>query len=225
MIPRVHAVTLLRDGSVGVRHKNRRFVGDEQLWIRNMEAVLGVHMIERLWLSTDMDDVLECEFEERVCVDQRPARFCDPMTPSELVVLELLDRMDPVPDWVVLTQCTSPFLMSGEIEDGIEKVFQQGADAGFAAVPFGGFVYDDSGNPLTHSNDGPRPPRQLDKRRLWLETGAFYVMRTEKLYETGSRFCGGKAIPCEVVDGTNIDTEWDMLCATIRGCLLEDIAL
>jgi CMP-N-acetylneuraminic acid synthetase len=225
MFPSVHAITLLRDGSVGVRHKNRRFVGRDELWVRNLKAVLGVELIDHLWLSTDMDEVLGTEFGDRVRVDRRPERFCDPMAPSELVVLELIDRIDPTPDWVVLTQCTSPFLTSDEIEGGLGEVWTKGADAGFAAVPFGGFVYDDAGNALTHSNDGPRPPRQLDKRRLWLETGAFYVMRTEKLYETGSRFCGGRAIPCEVADGTNVDTEWDMLCAVLRGHLLEDIAL
>jgi N-acylneuraminate cytidylyltransferase len=93
---------------------------------------------------------------------------------------------------VAFLQATSPFIPSDALADAVAEVAAGRADSMFSAVETYGFLWrhgaDGTAEAINH--DAAHRPRRQDREAHHLETGAFYVLRTDGFRASGHRFFG-----------------------------------
>ncbi|KUL55182.1 transferase [Streptomyces sp. NRRL F-4489] len=216
MPPTVVAVIPARGGSKGVPAKNLAAVGGVPLVARAVRACRAARLVTDVVVSTDDAGIAEAARGAGAAVVRRPAELSGDTASSETAVLHALDAYEAGrgrrADAVLLVQCTSPFLLSEEIDAVAAAVVEGGADSALTVAPFHGFVWRDGG-PGTGDGgsgtgdegsgtrgEGPGAygvnhdktvrPRRQDRPQDLLETGAAYAMDAAGFRRTGHRFFG-----------------------------------
>jgi YrbI family 3-deoxy-D-manno-octulosonate 8-phosphate phosphatase len=97
---------------------------------------------------------------------------------------------------MVFIQATSPFIDPGDLDAAVARVEQGERDVVFAATPTHGFLWRersdaaDGASPVGVNHDPAARPRRQDREPEFLETGAFYVLRTDGFLQARHRFFG-----------------------------------
>ncbi|MDN5381735.1 MULTISPECIES: acylneuraminate cytidylyltransferase [Streptomyces] len=251
-VRRVLAVIPARGGSKGVPAKNLAPVGGVPLVVRAVRACRAARRVTDVVVSTDDGAIADTARRAGAEVVRRPAGIAGDTAPSEAAVLHALDVYEalhgsPV-DVVLLVQCTSPFLLPGDIDEAAAAVAERGADTAVTVAPFHGFVWRDAADgavtagtgAATADGGGARPagapaaggygvnhdksfrPRRQDRPQDLLETGAAYAMRAEGLREHRHRFFGRTELvrtdPARVLE---IDDPHDLARARALAPLLD----
>ncbi|GGP08684.1 N-acetylneuraminate synthase family protein [Nonomuraea glycinis] len=185
---RVLAVVPARGGSAGVPLKNLAPVGGVPLVARAVRACLRAELVDEVVVSTDHAGIAEAAAQAGARVVDRPAELSGATASSESAVLHALDALGEDPEIVVLVQCTSAFIDPEDLSAAVRKVLDGEADAVFSGMPTHEFLWTTAGAGINH--DPARRPRRQDLEAQFRETGAFYVMRTAGLRESGHRFFG-----------------------------------
>jgi YrbI family 3-deoxy-D-manno-octulosonate 8-phosphate phosphatase len=191
---RVMAVIPARGGSVGVPMKNLEPVGGRALVVRAVEACLATRLIDDVVVSSDHPTILDVARRAGARPVVRPAELSGPQATSESAVLHAVDQLPPAlaPQVVVLVQCTSPFIDAEALDAAIDAVVSGQADTAFSAIDNHAFLWrPDPVTGLTGVNHDPSyRARRQDREPEYRETGAFYVMGSDRLRAYGRRFVG-----------------------------------
>ena len=196
---RVLAIIPARGGSKGVPRKNLRHVGSKSLVGWAVHAARESRMVDRTIVSTDDPQIAR---EARMCgaeVDSRPPYLATDEALTAPVLVELVGRMDPKPDIVVLLQPTVPMRRAGLVDECIHKVAEDGYESALTAGPLH-FVWWKEQNSSDHIDEQgdwrcqcPRRPRRQDMRArelMWHEDGAVFAVRSDILLQTGNHVAG-----------------------------------
>lgn len=227
MTPVVLAVIPARGGSKGVPAKNLADVGGAPLVTRAVEAGRLAGRVTEVVVSTDDAAIADAARSAGAQVVPRPPAIAGDTATSETAVLHALDAYEAMNgrlvDVVVLVQCTSPFLTSGEIDAVAAAVLDGDNDTALTAAPFHGFVWRPEQAGATGVNhDKASRPRRQDRPEELLETGAAYAMRVDGFRKTGHRFFGRTALvrtdPARVLE---IDEPGDLTRARALAPLLD----
>jgi CMP-N-acetylneuraminic acid synthetase len=107
-----------RGGSKSIPLKNLAALGGRPLIDYVILAGQSWNGLERLVCSTDAPVIARRAGELGVEVDRRPAQLAGDETPVAEVARDFLGRGDPVhlPDWLILLQPTSPFVLVEHLE-------------------------------------------------------------------------------------------------------------
>ncbi|MGR8008733.1 cytidylyltransferase domain-containing protein [Streptomyces hypolithicus] len=227
--PRVLAVIPARGGSKGVPAKNLAAVGGTALVARAVRACLGAGHVTDVVVSTDDPAIAAAARGAGAEVALRPADIAGDTATSEAAVLHALDTHEAlhgaVVDVVLLVQCTSPFLTSGDVEGVCAAVVQDGADTAHTVAAFHGFVWREepgTGAAVGVNHDKAVRPRRQDRPQDFLETGAAYAMDAAGFRKAGHRFFGRTALvrtdPARVLE---IDDPHDLARARALAPLLD----
>ncbi|WP_219463554.1 N-acetylneuraminate synthase family protein [Nonomuraea rhizosphaerae] len=189
---RVLAVVPARGGSAGVPLKNLEPVGGIPLVARAVRASLRAELIDQVVVSTDHAGIAEAARKAGALVVERPEELSGATASSESAVLHALDALEADPEVVVLVQCTSAFIDSGDLSAAVRKVLDGEADSVVSGLATHEFLWTAAGAGINH--DPAVRPRRQDREPQFRENGAFYVMRTSGLRESGHRFFGTVAV-------------------------------
>lgn len=213
-----------RGGSKGVRRKNLQKVGGISLIGRAVRTAFAAPSVCRVVVSTDDDEIADEAVANGAEVVRRPSELAGDEASSESAVLHVLDTLDTSgvvareakPSAVtVLLQCTSPFINPDDLEAAIRRVATGQFDSVFSGAETHDFqwrVDEDVVSPIGHSASFRQ--RRQDRAQHFRETGAFYVMDTDKFRASGTRFSG--TIGVQAVDpywSLEVDTESDLKLA------------
>lgn len=193
---RVLAVIPARGGSKGVPGKNTEPVGGVPLVARAVGACRSAPTVTDVVVSTDSEAIAAAARAAGAEVIARPAAISGDTASSEAAVLHALGAFEELHsltvDVVLLVQCTSPFLTSGEVESVAAAVATGAADSAMTVAPFHGFLWradaDGSGAGVNH--DKAYRPRRQDRPQDLLETGAAYAMDAPGFRTARHRFFG-----------------------------------
>lgn len=206
----VVAVIPARGGSKGVPRKNVRRVGGVPLVARAIAAARATASIERVFVSTDDQEIAAVAQEWGAHVIARPAELADDEASSESVLLHALDALEDqgiIPEVLVFLQATSPFIDPRDIDVAIDLVAANEHDCVFSAIETYGFVWAaDAGIASGVNHDPSVRPRRQDREPHYLETGAFYVMDAAGFRDARHRFFGTVGL-VEVAERTAIEID------------------
>ncbi|MEV4926223.1 acylneuraminate cytidylyltransferase [Streptomyces roseoverticillatus] len=201
--PAVLAVIPARGGSKGVPAKNLAPIGGVPLVARAVRECRAARLVTDVVVSTDDPGIAATARGAGAVVVQRPAAIAGDTATSEAAVLHAMDAYEAMHGTevgtVLLVQCTSPFLTSGDVDGVAEAVVEGGADSALTVAPFHGFVWregreepeerqDSAAHGVNH--DKSRRPRRQDRPQDLLETGAAYAMRADGFRAARHRFFG-----------------------------------
>ncbi|WP_438486199.1 cytidylyltransferase domain-containing protein [Streptomyces sp. S186] len=236
MPPTVVAVIPARGGSKGVPAKNLAAVGGVPLVARAVRECRAARLVTDVVVSTDDAGIAAAARGAGAVVIRRPGDLAGDTATSEAAVRHAMDAYEaeagrPV-DAVLLVQCTSPFLVSEEIDAVAAAVVEGGADSALTVAPFHGFVWrdadpDDPAAPQATGGHGVNHdksfrPRRQDRPQDLLETGAAYAMDAAGFRAAGHRFFGRTELvrtdPARVLE---IDDPHDLARARALAPLLD----
>jgi N-acylneuraminate cytidylyltransferase len=216
----VLAIIPARGGSKGVPGKNIFPLSDKPLIAYTIKAALESRCVSRLIVSTDDKKIAEVSSLYGAETIDRPVEISGDYHQTELALLHVLDHLEAnekyTPNWLIFIQCTSPLILSKDIDEAYTVAVKGKYDSVLSAYEqhFMGrwqFGKEETVQPVNY-DPGKRPMWQ-ELPMEFVENGAIYVMRPISLKQTGTRFgerCGVYVMPPE--RSFQIDT-------------LEDIAL
>jgi CMP-N,N'-diacetyllegionaminic acid synthase len=125
---KIWAVVPARGGSKSIPRKNLVRVAGVPLLDYGVRAVQASGQATRIVCSTDDAAIADRARDLGIDVDQRPAHLATDDALVADVLRELLGRAPALPDWVLLVQPTSPFLLPQHVVALVEAA-QARADA------------------------------------------------------------------------------------------------
>ena len=203
----VLAIIPARGGSKGVPGKNVFPLAAKPLIAYTIEAALESRSVSRLIVSTDDKNIAEVSSLYGAETLDRPVEISGDYHQSELALIHVLDHLETneeyIPDWLIFIQCTSPLLLPEDIDEAYRVVVKGKYDSVFSAfeehfIPRWQFGRNEAVEPVNYEPN-KRPMRQ-EVPSEFVENGAFYIMRTDHLKRTGTRFgkkCGIYVMPLE----------------------------
>lgn len=113
------ALIPLRAGSKGLPGKNTRSLAGKPLFQHSIDHARSAG-IERLIVSTDIEELFDTDLGSDVCVAERPPELGADNTPMDQVLHHVLTRDFPGPGTIVLLQATSPLRDPSDIRRAID---------------------------------------------------------------------------------------------------------
>ncbi|MEU8528298.1 acylneuraminate cytidylyltransferase [Streptomyces sp. NPDC048629] len=229
----VLAVIPARGGSKGVPAKNLAPVGGVPLVARAVRACRGARLVTDVVVSTDDPAIADAARAAGAEAVHRPPSIAGDTASSESAVLHAMDAFEAThgrrADVVLLVQCTSPFLTSGDVDGVTAEVLHGPADTALTTAPSHGFLWRartaDPSDATGVNHDKAFRPRRQDREPEYLETGAAYAMDAEGFRRHGHRFFGRTAAvvtdPARVLE---IDDPHDLARARALAPLLDPVA-
>jgi len=215
---KVTAIIPARGGSKGIPCKNVRLLAGKPLVAHTIEQALKARLVTRTIVSTDDEEIALVSKEYGAEVVKRPSELATDTATSESALLHALDYLQRTegyePDLVVFLQCTSPMRQPADIDNAIEKLQCQGADALFSACQVEGFIWRDSKEALAPINYDPviRPCRQEVREEILEENGSIYIFKPWAIRKYNSRL-GGKIVTYRMprIYSFQVDIEEDLI--------------
>lgn len=208
-----------RGGSKGILKKNIRPVNGIPLVVRTIRAISNAIGINNVYVSTDCEEIAETARSNGASIINRPLDIAGDTATSESAILNAIDVLEnkKTPcDIIVFAQCTSPFTSSEEVKEAIHMVKSGEYQSVFSAKLNHSFLWkltsDREMLGVNHDKNKQRQRRQ-DLEDNFLETGAFYVFKTDTFRETQNRFCGKTGAVISKVNIIEIDEESDLVLA------------
>lgn len=213
----VIAVIPARGGSKGVEEKNLQRIGDDTPIGRAVRTCTLAKDVQEVFVTTDSDSIAEEARASGAKVIERPQELSSDESTSEAALIHALGEIDGPPKVVVFAQCTSPFTRSSDIQRGVEVVAKNAGDVAFSVVANKHFVWQEGdytlepvGHPLHYR------PRRQEMTSQYMETGNFYVFRSDKFLAARYRF-HGVVRPVVIEDHLSheIDSPRDLILARL----------
>jgi N-acylneuraminate cytidylyltransferase len=209
---RVVVVIPARGGSKGIPGKNLARVGGRPLVVRAVQAALAASLVDTVIVSTDDSDIAAAARAAGARVVVRPDELSGDTASSESALLHTLTQLETRPEVTVLVQCTSPFIGAEQLDTAVQRVLDGPEDVVFSALESHEFQWAESnGAVFGVGHSATFRPRRQDRAPHFRETGAFYVMRTAGLVESGHRFFGQIGVqPVPLAHATEVDSLDDL---------------
>ena len=185
-----------RGDSKGIPHKNLCILHGKPLIAWTIEAAKGAKRVDRIVVSTDEPKISSIAKQYGSEVIWRPAEISGDTALSESALLHVLEHLRQnqgyEPDIVIFLQCTSPLILSEDIDGIVQTFLNEGADSALAVVPFHDFLWKKNarGKAVGINHNKSVRIRRQDLKPQYQETGAIYVMKTKGFRKAKHRFFG-----------------------------------
>lgn len=215
------AVIIARGGSKSIPRKNVRPLAGKPMIVYTFEAALKSRRLERVFLSTDSEEIAALGRQCGVDVPcLRPAELAGDEVIGVLPVLHMVEWLEKhrnyTPDLVVLLQATSPLRPAEAIDEAIERLEKSGADAVVGVSPVEHHPYrmkqvDAQGRMINYVSLDKADVNRQTLPELFIVNGAVYVIRREVLLKGRSLFPDNTQVvvmPPETA--MDVDSPWDL---------------
>lgn len=187
---KVAAFIPVRGGSKSIPLKNIKNIAGKPLVYWTIEAALECSFIDKVFVSTDSQEIEECVTKlnnpKLAAIDRGPETATDTAT-SESALIEFCHKYEY--DYIFFIQATSPLLTSQDLTVAWEKYRSHKLDSLLSVVRQKRFIWQENQNgtaePLNY-NPLNRPRRQEFQGYL-VENGAFYLSACENILSSGCR--------------------------------------
>jgi N-acylneuraminate cytidylyltransferase len=219
---RTFAFIFARGGSKGIPGKNLRELGGQPLIVHSIKMAQRLDCIDRIFVSTDSDDIAAVARSHNVEVIGRPSELATDTAPEweawQHSISHVQNSLDAQFDVFLSLPCTSPLRAPADIERCISALSGD-VDVVISMTPsarspyFNMVVHDDTGHlRLVVGSSGFK--RRQDVPVVFDVTTVAYVSRPDFILNNNSLFDGkvtGVSIPRE--RAIDIDDEFDFLIA------------
>ncbi|KAF5083752.1 3-deoxy-manno-octulosonate cytidylyltransferase [anaerobic digester metagenome] len=207
-----------RGGSKGIPRKNLLPLLGFPLLSYAIKASIGSEYISRTIVSTDDSDIASIAVKYGAEVVIRPPDISGDEASSESALLHvlqtLIDRNEKIPDIIVFLQCTSPLMITEDIDNAIKTMLGKKADSCLSVSPSHSFLWKENSEEHAEGiNHVPRfRKRRQDMEPQYRENGAIYVMKTDGFLKVRHRFFGKTALSVMPPERSwEIDESFDVL--------------
>jgi len=215
-------IILARGGSQGVPRKNIRLLAGRPLIWYSLEAAQKANLVQRLIVSTDDEEIAETARSLGAEVPfMRPVELARHDTPSLPVLQHAVAYLEETegykPDAVVALQPTSPLRTGADIDAGITKLVETGADMVISVCeaehnPY--WMKRLEGDRLENfMGEGPQYYRRQDLPPVYRLNGAVYVYRRQYFQDPNRKDLDIRGIVMPQERSVDIDAEIDMIIA------------
>ena len=182
------ALIPLRGGSKGIPGKNLKELNGQPLCSYAINAALESEKIDEVWVSSEDKTIInfiKSKFP-KVKIRIRPAEFATDNASTESVILDLINSQSfNSRDQIILIQCTSPLIVSNDLNLALEQLEKSQLNSLLSGVEFKRFLWNKDGYPINY--DIYNRPRRQDFDGIFLENGAFYISTVETILKTKNR--------------------------------------
>jgi len=186
-----------RGGSKGVPHKNiAPFLG-QPLITHSIKYAMEASLVDRVFVSTDDDQISNISSEAGAEVIPRPAEIAGDTATTESAIshaIEWWQKNNLTPDIIILLQATSPLRPRNSLDLALEKFQEGGFDSLLSISPTHRFFWKIDGHTAVAEYDFMHRPRRQDMTEAdirYVENGSVYIFSLEHFKQTGNRL-GGK---------------------------------
>jgi CMP-N-acetylneuraminic acid synthetase len=208
-----------RGGSKRLPGKNIRLLAGRPLLAHTLFAIRNAGLGIPFAVSTDDSAIARVAEQHDARVIDRPGALASDTASTESVLVHALGFFKAegvTPSWIMSLQPTSPFLGGMTIRAFAEAI-SLSPDAQDCLMS----VTEDRGDFWLMQERGllnrlfpGAPRRQQDRKPLYLENSAIYIVRVSTLLETGSVIGGRvRGFPIDPMCGFDIHNEWDLRVA------------
>lgn len=173
-----------RGSSKGIPGKNLRPLLGEPLIVHTIRTAQAARLLERVIVSTDSEEIAAVAAAEKAETVMRPPDLAADESPTEdalIHVLETLDRRgEPLPEYVVTLEPTSPLRTPELIDTCVVLALSEDADAVITVAELSALVGRLEGTRFRYLDPGQPRRRQL-REPLYRESSTVYVTRTSHL--------------------------------------------
>ena len=222
------AIIPARGGSKGLPKKNLKELGGIPLLGRTVLAATKSKSVDAVYVTSDDPQILACAQHYGAETILRPETLSGDTASSESALshaLQEIEKNTALPQHFFFLQCTSPFLISQDLDDAFDTFRSKQADTLFSGSPFSHFVWRQAAETADFAgvnHDKSKRLRRQDREAEVLENGALYLMTTEGFLRHQHRFFG-----CTVthlmpsIRSLEIDTPEDFTLAQCLSPLVE----
>lgn len=187
------ALIPVRGGSKSIPGKNIKPLRGKPLLHWTLGAALAAERIDRVFVSSDSDDILRCAAElshPKLTLSKRSPELAQDQTSTEAVMLDFAAREQF--DRLVLIQATSPLTTTSNLDDALALFERQNADSLLTVTHEHRFRWAPRADGFVEATnyDPVNRPRRQDWSGELVENGAFYVCTRAGLLASGSRLHG-----------------------------------
>ena len=193
--------------------KNIKKIGGKTLVSRAISTLNNVKKLNDIYLYSSSTKIKEyIEKDLNYIFLKRPKYLDDDDITFKELLLEFVKEVQA--EYIVLLNCTSPFIKPYIIDDMIKKIeCGEIYDSAFAVTEIKNYCWYNK-KPLNFNIDNV--PKTQDLQPILVETSSLYIINVDYFKQTGRRI--GKKPYVKIVnyvDGWDIDTEDDLYIAKI----------
>ncbi len=189
----VVAIIPARGGSKGIPGKNITPVNGKPLISYTIEQALACQLIDRVFVSTDADDISQVSKAYGAEVVTRPEGISGDFSSSEdalMHTLEVLQTQSCYVTHVVFLQCTSPIRSADDISATLNLVLSEEYDSALSVVENHKFLWRAGEAGAIPVNYDPQNRKMRQSIEEYQENGSIYVMKAEDLLASKCRLNG-----------------------------------
>ena len=128
------AIILARGGSKGIPNKNIKIFNGLPLVAWSVIQAKISKKISKIYLSSDSNKILNIGKKYGAVPIKRPKRISGDKSRSESAILHLLNKINYVPDGVVMLEPTAPLRSPKDIDNCITNFYFNKLDTGFTGA-------------------------------------------------------------------------------------------
>ena len=195
---RTVAIIPARGGSKAIPRKNIIDFCGHPLISWTIACARKCSRLEAVYVSTDDDEIAAVATRYGATIIERPKEISGDTATSESALIhacEVIRTNGILPDTVVLLQATSPLRETSELDGALKKFAEGTLDSMFSgAEPEDMLLWSERPSGFESLNfDYKSRKRRQDashESRLWIETGSFYITKTDWLLSRENRLGG-----------------------------------
>jgi N-acylneuraminate cytidylyltransferase len=194
------AIIPARGGSRGVPRKNIIDFHGKPLIAWSIEDSLNSKYIEKVFVSTDDEEIASISRKFGAEVIIRPAEFSTDAATSESVLKHAIISKDLSKcEYIIFLQATSPLREASDLDDAVDHIRKEQADSLFSGSYVGEFNLwrQKAGKLLSVNYDYKNRLRRQDAEQAYgkqyLENGSFYIFKPKTFLGEENRL-GGRIV-------------------------------
>ena len=214
---KVIGVVPARSGSKGLRNKNLKKIGDKTLLELAVKVGVDSEIINDVYISTDCKNYEDISIKtgaKSICLRKKSLSKDD--VKSVDVVIDLINKLDVIYDYLVLLQPTSPIRKAKDIKKMFQLIVEKDADACVSLTkltephPNKLKIINNKGyvKSFLEGTSSELPRQHLPE--LFALNGSLYIIKLEALLSEKT-FFPNSTLPYLMKTKINIDTEEDFI--------------
>ena len=212
------AIIPIKHQSTRVPGKNYRLMNGYPLFYYIIMTLLQVKEINNIIIDTDSPTIkqqvpiffsqeIECQ---KISIYDRPEHLRDGSTPTNKLLLNVIQDLNLDADYFIQTHTTNPMLKSTTIQQALKQFLDQSLDyeSLFSVKTHYTRFYTKDGKDLNHNRFKLIPTQDLDP--IYEENSCLYIFRKETLEKYQARIAPKALLfPMNDIESSDIDWEED----------------
>lgn len=211
---KITAILPIKHTSTRVPGKNFRLMNDNPLFYYIIKTLLDSKHIENIVIDTNSPIIFEevpklfSNYMNKIILYERPEHLCPGDTPTNELLLNVINDLNLDSDYYLQTHVTNPLLKTETIDKAIMEFIknENDYDCLFSVKTHYTRFYDKDGNDMNHNRFKLIPTQDLDP--IYEENSCIYVFTKEILTKYKARI-GEKALLFPMSDFESQDIDWE----------------